>query len=109
MKRFFRAQEKGILFEDMINYISSNGGDSDDEQVEGLCACSTPDGKEGGSRFGGAWNALDDDDEIVIFYGVPLYRIYDGWRVKPVKEIARFTIKQWSKMIKSGEVWDYEE
>jgi hypothetical protein len=38
--------------------------------------------------------AMDDDDEVVVFEGRELEPIYDGWRVRPIRELARMTIAQ---------------
>ena len=41
---FFRLQDAGITFEQMMNFNSANGGDGmEDEQLEGLCVSDTPD------------------------------------------------------------------
>lgn len=103
--RFFRAQEKGISFEDMANFNSADGGDG--EQV-GLAVSGSPDGYDGGSRFGGAWDALEDNDEIIVLEGIVLQEIYDGYRIRPTREVARFALAEWERMLETGEAWDYE-
>jgi len=103
--RFFRVQTKGISFEEMAQYDSQDGGDG---ETVGLAVSSRPNGLDGGSRFGGAYDALDDDDEIIILEGRIVTEIYDGYRIRPTREIARFTIAQWDEMLESGEAWEYE-
>ena len=105
--RFFRIQEKGISFEEMKYF---NSEDVIDGSAEGLCVSGSPHGLDGGSRFGGAWDAYDDNDgEIVIMEGRIISKIYDGYRIRPTREIARFTKKQWSEMLETGEAWYYED
>lgn len=103
--RFFRVQHKGIPFAKMKDFNSADGGDG---CVEGLCVSGSPSGLDGGSRFGGSLDALDPDDEIVILEGYILHEIYDGYRIRPTREVARFTLKQWEKMIQDGSAYDYE-
>ena len=104
--RFFRIQTKKIKFEDMKNFNSEDGGG--DGFAEGLAVSGSPDGLDGGSRFGGAWDVYDDDDEVVIIEGRIIAEIYDGYRIRPTKEIARFTKKQWAEMLEDGGAWDFE-
>ena len=103
--RFFRVQNKNISFEEMVEWNSGDG--ADDSGSEGLAVSSEPDGMDGGSRFGGAWDALDDDDEVVILEGQILNSIYDGYLIRPTREVARFTIAEWSRMIKDGSAANY--
>ena len=103
--RFFRAQGKGIAFEDMVDYNSLDGGD--DGAEEGLAVSGSPDGLDGGSMFGGAWGALNDDDEVVVLEGTILAEIYDGYRIRPTREVARFTKAAWNQMIDDGSAWDW--
>jgi hypothetical protein len=100
MAHYFRAQEKNITLEEMFDFNSADGGDG---YTEGLCVTDEID-----SRFGGALDALDDDDEIVILNGIVLAEIYDGYRIRPTAEVARFTIAEWHAMCESGEAWEYE-
>ena len=109
--RFFRIQKKGISFEEMKFF---NSEDVLDVSAEGLCVSGSPQGLDGGldggSMFGGAWDAYDDDDgEIVIMEGRIISKIYDGYRIRPTREIARFTKKQWAEMLETGDAWDYED
>jgi hypothetical protein len=105
MARFYRVQKKGYSFEDMCNHVSADGGDGYDE---GLAVSGRPDGLDGGSRFGGAWDAMDPDDEVIVLEGRILCEIYDGYRIEPTREIARFTVAQWEKMLNDGRAWDWE-
>ena len=105
---FFRIQKKGIKFEDMKSYVSADGGD-DMEAAGGLCVCGMASGMDGGSQFGGAWDAYRDDEaEIVVLRGDVICKIYDGYRIEPVKEIARFTKGEWRKMLDDETAYDYE-
>ncbi len=106
MHRFFRAQEKGITFEAMIEFASEDGGDG---YSEGLCVCMSAAGTDGGNApFGGSLGALNADDEIVVLEGIILHEIYDGYRIRPTAEIARFPIREWERMVESGEASEYE-
>ena len=100
--------KKGISFEEMKTF---NSEDVIDVFAEGLCVSGNPNGfdGDGGSRFGGAWDAYDDDGEIVIMEGRIISKIYDGYRIRPTREIARFTKKQWMDMLETGDAWDYED
>lgn len=103
MARYFRIQEIGIAFETMQNYNSEDGGDG---ESEGLCVSDKP---WYNSSFGGAWDAYDDNNgEIVIMEGQVITQIYDGYRIYPTKEIARFTKGEWRKMIQDETAWNYE-
>jgi len=99
---FFRAQQKGIAFEQMKDYNSADGGDG---HTEGLCVSDSPEPHS----FGGAWDAMNEDDEIVILKGRILTEIYDGYRIQPISEIARFTVAEWTRMLETGEAYDYKE
>lgn len=103
---FFRVQGKGISFEEMQLHTSDCGGEY--EEVNGLAVSISPNGMDGGSRFGGAWDAMDDDDELVVLEGTIITEIYDGYLVTPVKEIARFSIAEWEIMLDDGSAWEYE-
>ena len=105
MKRFFRVQSKGFSFEDMKTFDSLSGGDG---EIEGLTVSGSADGMDGGSRFGGAWDAMNDDDEVVILEGEVIHKIYDGYRINPTHEVARFTVEQWSEMLEDSSAYDFE-
>lgn len=98
--RFFRIQEAGISFEDMQSFDSADGGDGNEE---GLCVSGSPD------KFGGAWSAYGDlDGEVVVMEGRILVEIYDGYRIYPTKEIARFSKAEWRIKLNDETAWDYE-
>jgi len=108
---FFRAQCKGYSFEKMQSHSSGDGGDGYGE-FGGLCASKYANGYHHsgyGDQFGGCLPALDDDDEVVVFKGRIIVEIYDGYRVEPIAEIARFTVAQWLDMIDSGEAEEFED
>lgn len=104
--KFFRVQSKGYSFEQMAEFDSLDGGD--DGAEIGLAVSGRADGRDGGSRFGGAWDAMNDDDEVVVLEGHIVAEIYDGYRIRPTREVARFTVAQWAQMLKSGEAQNYE-
>jgi len=106
MNTFFRVQGKGYSFEEMQQHQTQV--DVDDFEA-GLCVSTSPDGYDGGSQFGGAYDAMDDDDDLVILEGKVIREIYDGVVIIPTREIARFTIAEWDKMLESGEAWEYEQ
>ncbi len=59
MKVFFRAQGKGITFEEMKNHVSADGGDGL-EGAGGVCACLTVTDLLNNTVM----DAMDDDDEV---------------------------------------------
>ena len=101
---FFRLQDAGINFNDMIDFNSEDGGD-DCGDIGGLCVSSSPD------SFGGADGAYNDNrpGEVVIMTGRILAEIYDGYRIQPTNEIARFSLSDWQRMIADETAWDYED
>ena len=104
--RFFRVQDTGISFEDMVAYNSEDGGDGNEV---GLCVSGRPDGFDGGAAFGGSWDAYGDDDgEVVVLEGTIVAEIYDGYRIRPTAEIARFSKKAWNQMLEDESAWDWE-
>lgn len=102
--KFFRAQHKGISLEQMKSFQSEHEG----EKLQGVACTLSANGLEGGSRFGGAWDALSYDDEIVVFEGRKVASIYDGFVAMPVREIARFTLKEWEQKLNDGSAYEYE-
>jgi hypothetical protein len=99
---YFRVQHKGISFSKVKNFNSGDGGDG---YTEGLCVSDSP--EPGG--FGGAWDAMDEDDEVIVLRGEKIARIYDGYRIRPTEEVARFTVAEWQEMLDSGEAYEYED
>lgn len=97
---YFRLQEEGLTLEQMQSFNSADGGDG---HTEGLCVSEKPD------SFGGAWQAHNDDDEIVILKGQVIAEIYDGYRIRPTEEVARFTKAEWRAKIEDGSAWDFED
>lgn len=89
---YFRAQSKGYSFEEMQNHVSVDGGD-EREDFGGICACVDPSDLLNNTVM----DAMDDDDEVVIFRGNKLCDIYDGVRVDPIEEIDRMTVKEFSE------------
>lgn len=99
---FFRLQDAGITIEQMQNFTSADGGDGNDE---GLCVSDSP------NRFGGAEGAYSAKrpGEVVILKGRVLTEIYDGYRIQPTAEVARFSLEVWEQMIEDGTAYDYED
>lgn len=89
MNNYFRAQTKNSSFEQLQNHISADGGDGLEEQG-GVCACLTITEMLRNTVL----DVLEEDDEIVIFEGYEICEIYDGYRVQPIREIARMTIRE---------------
>lgn len=87
MTIYFRAQTRNISFQNLQSHISADGGDGMEEQG-GVCACLTVTEMLRNTVM----DALDEDDEVVIFAGHEICEIYDGYRVQPIREIARMTI-----------------
>lgn len=100
---FFRLQDAGITLEEMQNYNSADGGDGMGE-VGGLCVSGSV------SHFGGAEGAYyaSRPGEVVVVKGHILAEIYDGYRIMPTKEVARFSLTDWQRMVEDGEASDYE-
>jgi hypothetical protein len=88
MNNYFRAQSKGYTFKQMQNFNSADGGDGC-ENAGGLCACLTVADLLRNTVMG----AMYDNDEVIVIGGYKITEIYDGYRIDPVKEIARFTVK----------------
>ena len=103
---FFRCQHKGYTLEQMQQFVSADGGDVDDDaELEGICVSDSP----RPSTFGGAWDAMDDDDDVVVLKGIVVSEIYDGYRINPTAEVARFTVAEWRAMVADGSAQDYED
>ena len=99
--RFFRLQDAGISFKKMSRHNSADGGDGG---KKGLCVSGRPD------HFGGAEGAYDArrPGEVVILEGRILSEIYDGYRITPTRDVARFSWETWCGMIRDESAWDWE-
>jgi len=84
---FFRVQEAGLTLDQMQEHTSADGGDGMIEHG-GICACDSVDDLMDNTAMG----AANNDDEIVVFKGIALCEIYDGYRVRPISEVARMTV-----------------
>lgn len=126
MKKYFRLQEKGIRIEDMrgftsdyvndAGYIDESMFDTLEEYERALCElrekyegtiCATDSIDD--PSFGGSADAFDDEDaEVVVITGIKAVDIYDGVRLysNTLKEIARYTLREWKKMVESGEAYE---
>lgn len=86
----------------MQKFNSADGGDGNSE---GLCACETVTDLMNNTVM----DAMNDDDEIVIIAGHEICKIYDGVRIEPVLEIARFTVAQFNsnfeQIAEQYEIW----
>ena len=92
-RHYFRVQESGLTIEQMQTHISADGGDGMD-MLGGICACDSVASLLNNT----AMDAANDDDEVIIFEGRKICEIYDGYRVEPVREIARFTVQEFVNM-----------
>lgn len=101
---YFRLQDAGISFNDMTKFNSADGGD-DCGNIGGLCVSGSP------NKFGGAEGAYSAarPGEVVVLKGSRLAEIYDGFRIQPTVEVARFPLSDWRKMVDDGTAWDYED
>ena len=108
MNRYFRLQRNGEL--DMHSqHLNEDTGEYD--ILPGIAASSFASGLDGSARFGGAWDAYDDDNGAVfILEGDVIEKLYDGvvLDTKTVKIIAKFTKADWSQMLDSGKAYDWE-
>lgn len=111
MKNYFRIQEPGISIEEMKAHQTLVDVDDNGEEIyeAGVSCCLSPSGYDGGSCFGGAWDAADENWEIVIFEGHIVSQLYDGYVVEPVQEVARFTKSEWRTKIEDMSAWEYEK
>lgn len=101
---YFRLQDAGISFNEMIAFNSADGGD-DCGDVGGLCVSDSPD------KFGGAEGAYSASrpGEVVVLKGRKLVEIYDGYRIQPTAEVARFSLDEWQRKIDDETAWDFED
>lgn len=88
----------------MQNYVSADGGDGMEDEVGGLCVSGFV------NKFGGAEGAYNSrrPGEVVVLKGRILAEIYDGYRIQPTAEIARFSLEVWEQMVEDGTACDYE-
>lgn len=105
-RRFFRVQGKGYTLEQMQSHVSEDWGEDGGE--EGLAVSGFASGLDGGARFGGSWDAMNDDDEVIVLEGDVICKIYDGYRIYPTREVARFTVAEWARMLEDGTASDWE-
>lgn len=96
MNHYFRAQSKGYTFKQMQKFQSADGGDGF-EDSGGLCACLTVSDLLRNTVM----DAMHDDDEVIVIAGYKIAEIYDGYRIEPVEEIARFTVKHFRENAES--------
>lgn len=104
MKTYFRLQLGHYTFEQMENYQSEDGGDGMAEEG-GLCACDSVTDLTRNTVWP-LWN--ERNAEVVVFQGHKVCDIYDGARVTPVKEIARYSGGQFKQMVEDGTAYDHE-
>jgi hypothetical protein len=89
---YYRMQEKGISFKDMMNWVSTDWG-TGESCGEGLAACDTPDALKWLAREWYGHN-LPHDQEVVIFWATPIRYIGDGWLVNPCSECDRVDLNE---------------
>lgn len=110
--RYFRIDRANRSDKEILNAHSCDYNEDLGEYVElpGLAASRNPDGLDGCSRFGGAWDAYGDEDgEVLVLEGKLIKELYDGVVIKPTRVVARFSKGTWKKMIEDGTAWDWEE
>jgi hypothetical protein len=107
MKNYFRAQRRGIDFEEMKSWRSV--GSDQITEFDGVAATRSAAGLDGGSRFGGSYDAYSNDDgEVIVFEGTAIEELYDGVIVEPEREIARFTKGEWNAKLEDESAYDFE-
>lgn len=87
MPIYIRAHRGSFTFEELTTHTSLDGGDGVGDQG-GVCACDSV----ASLLSNTVMSALEDTDEVIVFRGYPVCAIYDGWRVVPTAEVARFTV-----------------
>lgn len=91
MTTFYRNNEQaGISFEDMKNHNSQNW--TTGEKHTGLAACDDPDDLRDLMRhwYHGNWGEM----EVVVFDGLHLDDLGDGWTTDPHSEINRMSLAE---------------
>lgn len=102
--KFLRVQDAGIPFSALQAFTSADGGD-DLACMGGLCACDSVSALLRNTAIEAY--GPDRPAEVVIFTGRILARIYDGYRVEPIRELARYPLEEFRA--RADEIaWDWE-
>lgn len=98
---FFRLQQAGLTLEQMQSHKSIHGVNDDGEFIylDAVAASDSCNEK----NFGGSC-----EDEVVVFVGQVVERIYDGVVVYPTRIVARYEVRQWLQMVENGETEIYD-
>lgn len=99
---YFRINHSHHTFAEMQNYTSADGGD-ELEEVGGLCVTNSVSSLVSNTAF-----FRSDNAEIVILRGQKLAEIYDGFRIYPTAEVARFSYAEFIKKLEDETIFDYE-
>ena len=99
MTTYYRIQEIGYTWEQTVAHKSSNWGEETDEGApecgNGICACSDEDAL---IDLIDEWFGATPDElanyEIMVFRGMPIRDVGDGWLVEPLSEIERIDAEQ---------------
>lgn len=91
---YFRLQRAGITLSAMQRHRTREGNGVP-------CQLSMSD------SFGGAWDAFEDDGEIVVLEGKKLRDLYDGVLLYPTRILARFSKGFFTQHL--DEIAEYEE
>lgn len=86
--------EKGISFDEMKRHISRDW--SADEALDGVAASTSPEALRDLMRH---WYHGDYYGEVIVFRGIPLTDLGDGWTTEPFDEIARIPLVQFMEVI----------
>ncbi len=91
--RFWRVQEEGHSFEETMLHRSSYWGSAVPEELDGLCAC---DSEAALKNLVEEWFPARNyaGMEVLIFEGLPLEDVGDGWLTEPLAEIEREPLDQ---------------
>lgn len=106
---YFRMQHSGESFAKIKRHVSAGIEDLTSGSRKGVAVSGQPDGMDGGSAFGGSWDAMNDNDDLVILQGDRIGKLYDGYVIKPTREVARYKVGDWKQMIEDGtaqEIWE---
>lgn len=98
---YFRCQRGHYTLKQMQNFVSGDGGDGGEK---GVCAIENNGWFGKPASFGGAWDSMSDDDEVVVLEGRLISEIYDGVRIYPTKIVATYTCKEWTELHETGKI-----
>jgi hypothetical protein len=99
MSTYYRIQETGFTWAQTLEHSSRNWGEETTEGAPecgtGICACTSEDDLLALiDEWFGAYPEELDNQEILVFRGLPLRDVGDGWLVEPLSEIERIPAPQ---------------